>query len=82
MALEGEIDIPKRVKPAAPEILNGGLNGAANGAAGKKRTAAEAELENGGTPAKKATKESSVQDGNDGNPIVLDDDSGAILIDD
>ena len=83
VTLESEVDIPKRVKPpAAPEVTNGGLNGTTNGASGKKRTAEEAELENGGAPTKKITTESSVRDGDNNNPIVLDDDIGAIVIDD
>ncbi|KAL1959145.1 hypothetical protein VTO42DRAFT_2932 [Malbranchea cinnamomea] len=79
--LEREVDIPKRIQPVIPppEITNG----TANGIIGKrKRTAEEAELENGETSAKKVALQSSDKDGDHGNPIVLDDDSGAILIDD
>ncbi|PGH17094.1 hypothetical protein AJ80_04967 [Polytolypa hystricis UAMH7299] len=80
------VEIPKKPRPSAvPEATNGKANGVAvqtNGAAGggKKRTAEEAGLENGEQETKKQTKLNA--GGGNSNPIVLDDDTGAILIDD
>ncbi|WEW56879.1 E1 ubiquitin-activating protein uba2 [Emydomyces testavorans] len=80
VSLETEVDIPTKPKATVPEVTTNGAMKYANGITGKrKRTAEEAELENGSPQAKKLAKMD--VDGDGDNPIVLDDDSGAILID-
>lgn len=81
MSLEAEIDIPTKPKAHIPEVPTNGAVEQENGTTGKrKRTADDAELENGGPQTKKFAKIDT--DGDGDHPIVLDDDSGAILIDD
>lgn len=81
MSLEEEFNIPTKQKVEAPEIATNGAAEQENGTIGKrKRTADDAELENGGPQVKRVAK--AAPDGDGDHPIVLDDDTGAILIDD
>ena len=68
------------------EAINGEVNGITrqpNGVVGKRnRNADEAELENGEQRAKRFAKMSEATGYDGPHLIVLDDDSGAILIDD
>ncbi|EEP79793.1 hypothetical protein UREG_04639 [Uncinocarpus reesii 1704] len=77
VSLETELSIPTKPKVPVVEPTNG-THEQINGK--RKRTADEAELENGGPQLKKIAK-TGTGSGGDG-PIVLDDDTGAILIDD
>jgi hypothetical protein len=87
VSLHVEPEIPRKPKAfAAKEAANGEVNGIMtipNGVVGKrKRNADEFELENGAQRFKRLAKmpEAAAHDGP--HLIVLDDDSGAILIDD
>ncbi|KMP02709.1 E1 ubiquitin-activating protein uba2 [Coccidioides immitis] len=81
ISLETEVTIPAKPNVPAPEVTTNGAAEQTNGTPGKrKRTAEEAELENGDPLARKVAKIDT--NGGDINPIVLDDDTGAILIDD
>lgn len=85
--METEIDIPKR-QETPPNINNGEtaeqeVDTYANGPAKRKREAEEGmEVDGYQHAAKKIAKMPGAPESNHGNPIVLEEDTGAILIDD
>jgi len=87
ISLHADPEIPRKPKALLTnEATNGEVNGVMvqpNGVVGKrKRTADEAELENGEQPSKRPAKMPEANGYDGPHLIVLDDDSGAILIDD
>jgi ubiquitin-like 1-activating enzyme E1 B len=87
VSLHVEPEIPRKQKAfVTNEAANGEVNGimtVPNGVVGKrKRSADEAELENGAQRSKRLAKMPEAADHDGPHLISLDDDSGAILIDD
>lgn len=85
VSLENEVEIPRRQETpqntsngetAGPDVIS-------NGHAKRKRDAEEPlEIGEGQHPAKKFAKTPGAMETSQGNPIVLEEDTGAILIDD
>ena len=87
VSLHADPEIPRKPKALLTnEATNGEANGVMvqpNGVVGKrKRNADEAELENGEQRSKRPAKMPEANGYDGPHLIVLDDDSGAILIDD